>query len=39
VNVGYAYLSGVDGERLLGGGALVVAPTPHGAMALAALRF
>jgi hypothetical protein len=41
VNVADAYLSGVDGESLLGGGgrAVVVAPTDRGAVALASLRF
>jgi TolB-like protein len=41
VNVADAYLSGVDGEALMGGGggAVVVAPTRGGALALASLRF
>lgn len=40
VNAADAYLSGVDGEALMGGGggAVVVAPTGGGAMALASPR-
>ncbi len=40
LNVADAWLSGVDGEALLGGGpAVAVAPTPGGAQALARVRF
>ena len=41
VNVADAYLSGVDGEALLGGGAATVAvlPTGDGALATASIRF
>jgi TolB-like protein len=39
VNVVDAYVSGVDGETLMGGASAAVVPAPGGALAMAMLRF